>query len=943
MTCLRAFLLSLAAFSLTLAPAHSQPTCFRHQHTFLLLPGPQRRVVITLAAIRAATGYSDPLVYRLFGTRGEVIAHGSLTPPATKEIAFMPYTAGLYILDANPGMNAFSIQVDGATWCVDLGDRRQLEVIDHANPLYFYVPADLATLKLSFLPNEQATVRLLRPDNSLAVERVIPQFQAATITAPVAGRAGWWHLELSLTQDCGIIFPDAVLPYVAEAPLHDSIVKLLPDGSLMVNFDLQPTPRSQLLNPIAYDAPRYRLATSTGLELGFTPTGQLVRVNIGRRRLMSHNQPQPPLFGFFVRDNATNSPLVPFLASPRSVHPTRNGLAVDYRAPDVKLALRAVYTAAPDHVAVTVRVRNLAAADRAVTVYFALPCPRGKLTWWDDILTPRPVAGNSTLGSFASAPAGANARHSTYPFGCVSGDQALAVAIPMDYPLYHRIGVCTATRQLFLAVDLGLTPATTKFPNRADYSFVIYDCDPQWGLRSAAERYYKIFPRLFTKRMKHDGGWVCWGNCAVLPNIEQLGFKYHWGPADPAAVAFDDTHGLYSFLYNDSMRYFADLGRFDHRPTPQEAVAAMRKLLDAPDPRAHILSVRPTATGRKRYEAREKHMGRQAAEQWLRASIAAVKASAALDANGEIQVGYLVNRADWGGTDWWTGRCQVNVDPDIPGGYGRFLFDHILWPTVAEYRAQGARLDGFGLDNYFSSSTVLDFNRDHLAACDYPPTFAAGDFRPVIIGDTMMYEWTARLKRQLVKRGMWLIANTGVQPFPFAQHLLDINGLEWGLKNYGVAARTLAYHKQVVTLPIGRWGEAFVKAHLPMGAIPGGYATADFKPGSMAARLYEKYVPVILRMNAAGWEPVPWARADNENVSIERFGTRPPLLFSLHNHAKTAVTTLITIDTGALGMTGNVSVQDLLTGQVLPVTAGAGTAGFPVRLAAGDATVVQVR
>ena len=175
----------------------------------------------------------------------------------------------------------------------------------------------------------------------------------------------------------------------------------------------------------------------------------------------------------------------------------------------------------------------------------------------------------------------------------------------MDYPIYHRIAACPASRQLFLAVDLGLTEATSKFPNRADFSFVIYRCDPRWGLRSAAERYYGIFPDLFEKRMPEDGGWVCWGNCEGMTNLAELGFKYHWGPGGPEAVAFDDANALYSFLYNDSARYFADLGQFDHRPKRDEAVAGMRLLLDAENPREQILSVREKATGRHRYEGRE--------------------------------------------------------------------------------------------------------------------------------------------------------------------------------------------------------------------------------------------------------------------------------------------------------------------------------------------------
>ena len=490
-------------------------------------------------------------------------------------------------------------------------------------------------------------------------------------------------------------------------------------------------------------------------------------------------------------------------------------MLVSSEAPDLGLALNALYAEQGDHIGVNVTLRNLREGDRAVTVYFVLPFPTGDVTWWGDIHTPQPATGNVTLGNFGGIGAGANSKHSLLPFGCVTGDQGLALSIPMDHPILHRIAASTAGRQLFLAVDLALTDATTKLPNEARYFFTISRCDPAWGLRSVAERYYRTFPDLFTKRIPEDGGWVCWGDCADRPNAKELGFLYHWGPGGATAVKYDDENGLYSFLYNDSARYFADLGVFAERPNAVQAAEAMRKLLDAEDPRAVILAAREGATGRARYMSMEARMGREAAEQWLRDSIKAVKRSAALDADGNIQVGYLVNRADWGGTDWWTGRVFCNMDPDIDGGYGQFDFDRIMAPQVEIHREHGGEPDGFGLDNFFSNANSVDFSREHLAACDFPPTFALGDFRPVITGAECVYEWTAELKRRLEAEGKWLIANTCAQRFCFAQNLLDINGIEWGLEAQAPAARLLGYHKPVVTLPLQpeHYEEPFIRAH----------------------------------------------------------------------------------------------------------------------------------
>ncbi|HUS80979.1 MAG TPA: hypothetical protein VM283_06905, partial [Armatimonadota bacterium] len=456
---------------------------------------------------------------------------------------------------------------------------------------------------------------------------------------------------------------------------------------------------------------------------------------------------------------------------------------------------------------------------------------------------------------------------------------------------------------------------------------------------------YAIYPELFEKRMERDGGWVGWGTVEGMTNLDELGFLYHWGPGGASAISHDDQVGIYSFLYNDSMRYFADIGQYEKRPSAEEASARMQALLDSPDPRSHVLEVRPEATGRARYLGRERSMGREAAEAWLRAGIAAVRRSAMIGPTGLIQVGYLVNRADWGGEDWWSGRAACNIDPDIEGGYGQFVFDRWLGPEFEALRAAGAQPDGVGLDNYFSNSTTLDFDREHLAACDFPPPYAAGDFRPVIVGDTVMYEWVRELKTRLEAQGLWLMANTGHQPFPFAQHLLDINGLEWGVERTAPSTRMLAYHKQVVTLPVQppHYEEAFIKSHLPMAAIPGGYGRGkEFEPGTATAAIYAKYIPIILRMQGAGWEPMTWATADRADVSVERFGGGLPLLLSLHNHADEVRTVTVSVEMGELGIAAT-SARDVVEGTELPARVEEGKLLVTVTLPASDKTVIELR
>ncbi len=919
----------------TLASAQTEPTHFRKHHTLLIHGLPGEAITLQITAIRASLGYPDALAWRLFAPSGESAGQGRLEPGQSETVELSPVD-GAYTLDAEPGMNAFSVQAEGAIIAVDIGATRAVNVINVARPLYFLVPEGMTGIRLKF-QGETGSMELHAPDGAVVASRELPQYQSIEVSAPVApGQGGWWRLDLKLAEDQSITFPAGIMPLVAEGPLPQ--IEQLTNAPALVDFDLRRTARGRLIGspgPVVKS-----IATDDGLGLGFDSVGRLSSVALDTKPIPLGDE--PPLLGLLVRDVAADSLPVPAEGTIRDVE---GSLLASMSAPGLDVGVEAFYAAGEDHISVNVDIENLREDDRAITVYFTLPFPQGSPTWHDSIVDSYPATLNATCGAFDSISAGANGRHSTLPFGCIAADDALALAIPMDYPILHRIAACPPMRQLYLALDVALTEATVKFPNRARFHFTIYRCDPRWGLRSAAERYYRMFPKLFEKRMPDDGGWVCWGDVARTPNHGQLGFLYHWGPSGPAAVAFDDANGLYSFLYNDSARFFADLGQFAERPTPEQAAAAMRALLDADDPRAHIISVRDGATGRQRYQGIEARMGREAAEEYLRDIIAAVKRSAAIDGAGSIQVGYLVNREGWGGTDWWTGRAFCNIDPDIPEGYGQFLLERILGPEMERYRGAGAEPDGFGLDNFFSNAHTLDFNREHLAACDFPPTFATGDFRPVATGDEIVYEWTAELKQRLQAEGKWLMANTCRQPFCFSQHLLDMNGLEWNLERAGAATRTLAYHKQVVSLPVQdpHYEEPFIRAHLPMGVIPGGYAADNrFAPDTETARIYQRYMPIFRQMSAAGWEPIPWAWADSTNVSIERFGSGATLLLSLHNHSSEPVRTRVSIDLARLNAISAREVVDLTSDATYALSTAA-PASFEIELAGNDATVVQVR
>ena len=287
------------------------------------------------------------------------------------------------------------------------------------------------------------------------------------------------------------------------------------------------------------------------------------------------------------------------------------------------------------------------------------------------------------------------------------------------------------------------------------------------------------------------------------------------------------------------------------------------------------------------------------------------------------------------------------MQPDIPGGYGRFLLEEVIGRRFDWMEAHGTRLEGVSLDNYFVNAKDLDYRREHFAYADYPLTFAA-DHRPVILGGFCMYEFTKALAKRLRADGGCVAANTGRMRFPFAAAWIDVNLFESGLLENQVIGRTLAYHRPVVSLPVqphhreDPWAKS---AHLRMACFPGGGSSLLRNQEVMA--LYGRYMPALKKMAEAGWEPLTHASTGDADVLMERFGSwqTGDLCFSLVNRSQTEKLVHVKLDMDALGMTTNgartVEIRDLVSeGQaVAPMDA---NGQFSLKIAPGDTIAVEV-
>lgn len=926
-------------------PARTQ---LRHAHVLRVLCDGETPAVITIHAISASLGYTDAASFEATGPDGATLARGTVAPGESRQVMLAPPGGGCCILVVDPLRNAFAVDVEGAEWAIDVGDDLCIDVIADARPLRFWLPAGTRRVPLRF-SGEAATVRVVRPDGSLEQEVTVPQYQTVSMVVDVPGgiEAGFWTLELQLSEDLGVTLPIESDGLVVDHPVEKATFGLLRGMGALASFDRRPASAEALCTR---SRPSVAHSISAGeLRLDLAASGAVLGVRSGHRNLTPRRQ--SPLGGFIARDVARGSGFVPLEGR---VQAEGDGVRVRGEFPGLDLSVDAALRPAGEALDIRGELVDRSGTDRAVSLYFVLPLAARGWYWHDDAATSRKIASEGLHTSVAPCAAGANGTHSSYPLACVSGRAALAMAIDPMQPRIFRIGYEAGSEQLYCVQDVGLCAEHKVAPSRAGFSMAVYGVDPEWGFRSAIESYWALYPQAFEKRMQRHGGWICWRTMDGIPEPEKTGMLYHWGPATSdagKAVAYDDGVGTYSFLYNDSVRFFSDLGVFAQRPTAEEARQPFRRFLEADDPLATVLDAPESATGRARWLGLEDYLGERDPGEYALRCREAVRNSYCENVEGDLIPGYLTNRKDWGPENWWTGRLLCNPDPDIPDGYGRFLRDDVIGLTWDYLKAHGAHPDGVGLDNYLVNANDLNYRRDHFRYADIPLTFDRTG-RLAICGDFQLLEWVSWLKDWLKQQDCYLIPNAVGRSWPFLSPHMDIFGLELGYKDEAAQLyyATLAGGRPVVTLPLDptHYAESWVKMHLAIAMLPGGYGgSAELtKPDSEYRAILARYMPVLQRMSRAGWRPITEAVSSSESVGVERFGpgSGGEVFFSVRNRGTEEARAQVRFDLTAAGVPDapRCRLVDAVSGEAMASAGADGVATLEVRLQPGDVMAVGV-
>ena len=639
-----------------------------------------------------------------------------------------------------------------------------------------------------------------------------------------------------------------------------------------------------LLTTTSAIAAERTISTGDELQLAISDHGTLEAVAIADKQLLPQNLKafQP----VSICDVTLGQEFVPVggKATPES-----DGAVSLEGGPDrLSLTTTVRYEATNELIKIKLNLHDLSGKDRGLLVRFALPIDAKGWQWWDDMETARTIGDTNTyehskgIREFASLPEWRDkptlkmGSHSVNFCNTITGPVGLCYVVPLDEPRIFRTGYDAVQRLFYIVYDVALTKETDP-PSSAQMTFYLYRCDPKWGMRSALDRYYRLFGHFFTKHVRHDGMWMAFSKLSDIDNVNEFRFAFQEGAPEPG---YDDR------LDVDSLTYFTHAGQF-----------------------ARIPDYNPETDPEPSYERQLEAM--RATFKRNTGSAEIFDASGLYDADGNLSIkrtavyGHII--------------AQYNLDPHLP--YGRHMLDRIPGVFKSYREKRGGRLDGFYYDGI---TTGINYRREHFKYANYPPIWDPVHKKPFLYNYFSSAEFAEKVADRLHTDGKITMMNGAMGSSFYTAPYLDVMGAETGLNinrtdfNY---VRTICRHKPFVTLLKGNFSQLtgddialFMRRCVAYGVFPGyfDWPPSGLGPGSRYwdhAEWYErdrlnhrKYQALCQQLAAAGWEPLTLARGADTDLAVERFGQadKGEVFFTVLNDQASPTETVLTIPLSAL-------------------------------------------
>ena len=600
-----------------------------------------------------------------------------------------------------------------------------------------------------------------------------------------------------------------------------------------------------------------------------------------------------------------------------------------------QLRITTTHEAQPGCIRVRCGIEDLRKQDRAIVATYRLPVTAKGWRWGRNVVDAEVIGREGSHRNAAPIGAGAEGAIDLYPFSAISGPKyGLSLAIRMDEPRVFASQYRADLQCYEIHFHLGLSQATTKFPGRADVSFVIYRHDPSWGFRSAAARYYSLFPEFFTVRVDRMGGWYCNTRNNALgktPHPYDYHFAYHeCSVRNPVSIASSNRMGIYTFDYTEPW-FFWQLMPTEFLENGRATVqGGIRKLKYDQEPTNHNLLTRDGGSAKTAMAVRGITY-----DDFVRRQSRAVDQSLLWDRAG-------TPRGKVMGYPWGQGQYRVrfplNLDPDLPDGAGVFLNEWIFEPSYASAKQQGCTMDGMYLDSYGAVAGLLNLRKEHFAVADIPLTFDQRSRRPALVNDFSAFEWLTWLTDRMHKRKQLLLTNYYSKTMFFNLIHWDAIGSE-GYRREDMRSRTLCYRKPFGDLAYNQKPKAITRFWWREYLL---YAT--FPGQELREReAFREVGALVKREMAAGWEPVTYARCASPGIHIERYGRVADgnLHLAVQNTTDAPIACVLALDPD-LGLTDREVAWDLLNDRSCQVTRASKGTAIRLRLLPGETTLLMV-
>ncbi|MEN6401386.1 MAG: NEW3 domain-containing protein [Armatimonadia bacterium] len=643
------------------------------------------------------------------------------------------------------------------------------------------------------------------------------------------------------------------------------------------------------------------LRTDDGLVLSLGDQGQVAGIAVGETKL-----DVKPGGGFYVLDVATGQREVL-----RAAAQTKNGvLSQSGPVEALGLTLDTACASSGQYLSFSAKVQDTTGRDRAIELGYEIPLSALDCTWADDLVKSRRIADPISYSHTCKSEAGAG-QTQIYPFTSLSrGGIGLTLGVGLAQgPRVYTIEYDNTRGCLLIRFHFGLSAKARKLPGQAWCSFLLYRHDGNWGLRAAADKYYRLFPKDFEKRVPYEG---YLGYADLETQNSFRGSRAFYGLQSPG-----DFGRGFRWIWHQHTTYGALYFDWPNEKHPDDE--SVYRMLKEKQATLHLKKLYTDAEGKIVWVGDSKYTPPQG------------------DKPGQ-----------------WLLNFQLNEDPEVSSTLKESLEKALeTWERDNPKRAPYTWCisnDGTGY-----VGRHMNFREDHLAVTDVPLTYDAAT-KKVALSDQawefntqVLKPLAAEHKFLMLRNFTWGTPNHGAN-IPF----FDIGLIECKYKGWGWDEDSAIYSRLCANRRVLRYW-----AYLPYDATRPQAVREMFNRGLVYAiyphllsdadqyrDLYTQFVPVMEQLSGAGWEPVTHARCSDALVRVERYGRvgDSNLAFAFRNTGTDRRRCRVIIDDelGLPARPDQLEVRDLLTGRSVAVQVLEGRLALSVDLPAGEATAYSV-